>query len=53
MRIMKTQKAVTTTAVNALGEAVETRLCSVPTDSAPEIYELLKISKVPFKNKNL
>lgn len=49
MRIMKTQKAVTTTAVNALGEAVETRLCSVPTDSAAEIYELLKISKVPFK----
>lgn len=49
MRIMRTQKAVTTTAKNALGETVETRLCSVPTDSAAEIYELLRFRKMPFR----
>ena len=49
MRIMQTQKAVTTTAMNALGETVETRLCSAPTDSAAEIYEMLGVRKMPFR----
>lgn len=49
MRIMQTQKAITTTAINALGETVETRLCSVPTDRAAEIYELLRYRKMPFR----
>ena len=34
-RILSTQKAITTEADNALGEQVEIRLCSDPTDSAP------------------
>ena len=39
-RILSTQKAITTEAENALGEHVEMRLCSDPTDSAAEMYRL-------------
>lgn len=48
-RILSTQKAITTNAVNALGEIVETRLCSDPTDSAAEIYRCLDYKSQPFK----
>lgn len=48
-RILSTQKAITTEAVNALGEIVEMRLCSDPTDSAAEIYRQLGYKSQPFK----
>ena len=41
VRIMSTQKAVTSEAVNALGEKVEMRICSKPTEQATEIYSML------------
>ena len=48
-RILSTQKAITTEAVNALGEIIEMRLCSDPTDSAAEIYRQLGYRSKPFK----
>lgn len=48
-RILSTQKAITTEAVNALGEIVEMRLCSDPSDSAAEIYRQLGYKSQPFK----
>lgn len=48
-RILSTQKAITTEAVNALGETVELRLCTDPTDSAAEIYRRLGYKPMPFK----
>ena len=50
-RRMSTQKAVTTEAVNALGEKVQLRLCSNPTKAAEDIYERLKYKKMPFRRK--
>lgn len=49
VRMMSTQKAITTMAVNALGEKVETRICSEPTKAASEIYDKLKYKKMPFR----
>ncbi|MDO4756827.1 MAG: transposase [Parabacteroides sp.] len=46
---MKTQKLVTTEAVNALGERVAFRQCSRPTAQAKEIYDKLKFKEAPFK----
>lgn len=48
-RIMSTQKAVTTEAINALGEKIQLRLCSEPTKAANDIYERLKYKKMPFR----
>lgn len=48
-RILTTQKAITTEATNALGEIIEMRLCSDPTDSAAEIYRQLGYKSHPFK----
>jgi hypothetical protein len=48
-RILSTQKVITTEAENALGEHVEMRLCSDPTDNAAEIYHLLGYRAKPFK----
>lgn len=48
-RILSTQKAITTEAVNALGEIIEMRQCSDPTDSAAEIYRQLGYRSKPFK----
>ena len=50
-RRMSTQKAITTEAVNALGEKVKLRLCSNPTKAAEDIYERLKYKKMPFRRK--
>ena len=50
-RRMSTQKAITTEAVNALGEKVQLRLCSHPTKAAEDIYERLKYKKMPFHRK--
>ncbi|MCI7747374.1 MAG: hypothetical protein MSK32_02825 [Paraprevotella sp.] len=46
-RILSTQKAITTEADNALGEQVEIRLCSDPTDSAAELYRALGYTPSP------
>jgi len=57
VRMMSTQKAVTTEGTNALGEKVHMRLCSEPTKAAEEIYDKLKYKKMPFRkikiNKSL
>lgn len=49
VRVMKTQKAVTTEATNALGEKVHLRMCSEPNKAADNIYELLNYRKMPFR----
>ena len=49
VRIMSTQKAVTTEATNTLGEKVHMRLCSYPNKKAEYIYDLLKYKKMPFR----
>ena len=46
-RILSTQKAITTEANNALGEQVEIRLCSDPTDSAAKLYRALGYTPSP------
>ena len=51
VRRMSTQKAVTTEAVNALGEKVQVRLCSTPKKEAADIYEMLGYKKKPFWRK--
>ena len=48
-RIMSTQKVVTTEAVNALGEKVQTRICSEPTKDAASIYKALHYKDRPFR----
>lgn len=49
VRIMSTQKAVTSEAINALGEKVEMRICSTPTEQANDIYSMLNYKKMPFR----
>ena len=49
VRVMSTQKAITTEAVNAMGGKVCLRLCSEPNKSANEIYERLNYKKMPFR----
>lgn len=48
-RILSTQKAITTEAENALGQRVELRICSDPTEAAAELYRALKYQSTPFK----
>jgi len=48
VRRMQTQKAVTTEAVNALGEKVKIRMCSTPNKEARDIYEMLGYKKMSF-----
>ena len=48
-RIMSTQKAVTTEAVNALGENVQIRICSEPTKEVASIYKALQYKDRPFR----
>ncbi len=49
VRMMSTQKAITTEATNALGEKVQLRQCSQPTKAATDIYERLRYKKMPFR----
>ena len=49
VRIMSTQKAVTSEAVNAMGQKVEMRICSTPTEQAADIYSMLNYKKMPFR----
>ena len=53
VRIMRTQKAVTSTATNSLGEKVEMRMCTKPTDKAAEIYQKLNYKQTPFKKMKI
>ena len=53
VRRMSTQKLVTTRAVNALGEVVETRICSTPTEAAAEIYNKLGYRRYPFRKMKI
>lgn len=53
VRIMSTQKAVTTEGTNTIGDKVYMRLCSEPTKAAEDIYDKLKYKKMPLKkNQN-
>lgn len=49
VRVMSTQKAITTEATNALGEKVNMRICSYPNKKAEYIYDILKYKKMPFR----
>ena len=49
VRIMSTQKAVTSEATNTLGEMVEMRICSTPTTKAADIYSMLNYKPMPFR----
>ena len=49
VRIMSTQKAVTSEATNTLGEKVEMRICSTPTTKAADIYSMLNYKPMPFR----
>ena len=49
VRVMSTQKAITTEANNALGEKVNMRICSYPNKKAEYIYDILKYKKMPFR----
>lgn len=52
-RIMATQKAVTTSAVNKLGETVEIRNCTVAEEKLQAIYDALRYKQQPFKRKKM
>ena len=49
VRTMSTQKAVTSEAINTLGEKVEMRICSTPTTKAANIYSILNYKPMPFR----
>ncbi len=49
VRIMQTQKSITSEAINALGEKVKMRICSTPTEQAADIYSMLKYKTTPFR----
>ena len=49
VRIMSTQKAVTTEAVNALGKKVRMRICSKPKKEVEDIYDRIKYKKMPYR----
>ncbi|MDR0795762.1 MAG: IS1634 family transposase [Tannerella sp.] len=51
VRIMNTQKAITTTAQNKSDEIIQIRRCSEPNDKVKEIYQALKYKSTPFKKK--
>ena len=51
VRIMNTQKIVTTTMQNDRNETICIRKCSEPTESVQAIYEALKFKPTPFTRK--
>jgi Transposase len=52
-RIMSTQKAVTTCAVNKLGETVRIRTCTVPEEKLQGLYDALRYKSQPYKRKKI
>lgn len=53
IRIMNTQKAVTTTAQNNCDQIIQIRRCSEPNDTVKKIYQALKYKSTPFKKKKV
>jgi hypothetical protein len=51
VRIMNTQKAVTTTAQNKNDEVIQIRRCSEPNEKVKLIYQALNYKATPFKKK--
>lgn len=51
VRIMNTQKAVTTLAQNNCEQIIQIRRCSEPNENVKKIYQALKYKSVPFKKK--
>jgi len=51
VRIMNTQKEVTTTIENKKGETIKIKKCSVPSVDAKQIYEALGYKTVPYYMK--
>lgn len=51
VRIMNTQKCVTTTMKNINNEIISIRQCTEPTQKARQIYELINYKYVPFHRK--
>jgi len=53
VRIMNTQKAVTTTAQNNGDQIIQIRRCSEPNEKVMQIYTALKYETTPFKKKKV
>ena len=51
IRIMNTQKAVTTTAQNVQDDLIVIRRCSEPSESVVKIYDALNFNYYPFTKK--
>jgi hypothetical protein len=51
IRVMNTQKCVTTTVKNIKGETVAVRQCTEPTQNVKHIYNLMNYKIVPFYRK--
>ena len=51
VRVMNTQKCVTTTVENIKGEIVSVRQCTEPTQKVKQIYNLMEYKTVPFYRK--
>jgi len=51
IRIMNTQKAVTTIAQNDCDQVIMIRRCSEPNEKVKQIYQTLKYTTAPFKKK--
>jgi transposase len=53
IRIMNTQKAVTTTAQNNCDQIIQIRRCSEPNEKVKQIYQALMYKSTPFKKKKV
>jgi transposase len=51
VRVMSTQKCVTTSIVNIKGETISVRQCTEPTKEVKRIYDLLHFKYAPFTRK--
>ena len=51
VRVMNTQKCVTTTMSNDKDQVLSVRCCSQPTEKVKLIYEVLKMKEAPFVRK--
>ncbi len=53
VRIMNTQKAVTTIAQNVHDQTITIRRCSEPNEKVKQLYDALRFKYAPFTRKNL
>ena len=51
VRVMNTQKLVTTSLKNTDGQIIEIRQCTIPEQKAKQVYDLLNFKYVPFHRK--